>query len=153
MKKKTMIAIIAAVLLILAVCVCTLPFPTHFEYTFYGAKIDTDGSIAAEGDITLAGTRYSYLLKSPQIQLTSITLPGFEIVSMDYKVPMFTKATPGYERIVADFYVTDTHRFEILNCYLAVDLQTCVLTVGPHTFAGSTDPDFDPNALLKYIEN
>lgn len=145
--------LVVLLLLVLTVAVCTLPWPTNFEYTFFGARVDADGKVTDEGTITVTGTRYTYLFKEAQIRLTGITLPGSNVAAPDARSPIFTLATPGYERIPADVYVTESARIEILNCYLSADQQTCVLTIGKRTFAGSTDPDFDPQALIEYCVN
>lgn len=140
-----------AIILFLAVaaaCICTLPWPTRFEYTFYGAQVDADGTVIETGKIELSGTRYDYLFKNSKVKLDTVTLPGLEIIEQDLETMIYTRPNPEYEYMPCMAYVPDVDRFVRFALCLSAERDNCILKVGPWYFVGSIQEDFDPVQLL-----
>ena len=133
-------------------CLLTLPWPSKFEYSFYGAKVTEDGSVLTNGPITISGIQYNYLIKSNRTVLHTVSVPELNIPEQELDVYV-SAVFPDYDYIGNMIYVKDVDRFLMSNIYLDKDREWCALKIGAWYYVGSTAEDFDAASLLIKCDN
>ena len=150
MRKRLIFPLIALCLLV--ICLLTLPWPTRFEYTFYGSKVTEDGSEIARGPITISWTQYTYLIKNNRTILHPISVPELDTSTLDIEVYLSTVFL-DYDYIQNMIYVKDVDRFLTSKIYLDKEREWCALKIGAWYYVGSVEEDFDAASLLANCEN
>lgn len=150
-KKKWPLAVL--LLLMLAAAVCILPWGNRVGGTLYGAEVTPDGSIIAEGEFTLEGKLYRYLLREDQFKLRDIHVPNREINNLS------THAASVYRDDSGLLYTTlfflelpefdSDHNIYTGHLVFPEDGSWFVLEVTGRIFVGSADAKSDYTGILE----
>lgn len=70
--------IVIIALVVLALAVCILPWPTHIQLTLYGAEMNADGSIIQTGEIVIDAWLYNYLFRRDEFHVKELQLPDHD---------------------------------------------------------------------------
>ncbi len=75
--KKRILIILAIVLSIALLCVCTLPLKTEIALSLPGGRIDLEGNPLSDEPVTIQGWRRDYLLRKSTMEL-HLTFPDLD---------------------------------------------------------------------------
>lgn len=146
------LAIVLITLFVLTTCILTLPLPTKFEYTFYGAKVTETGTVLTDGMIVLTGTQYNYLFKNARITLDSVSVPGLDIPKQKVETYIYNRVTKTYDYIPSMIFLKELDSFAQFNLGLDFNREWCVIKIDNWYFVGSIHEDFDAASLLTNCE-
>lgn len=151
MKRKSWILILAVVLLI-AVLVCFVPWSEDIDIAVDGYEIDPDGTVVEQQQIVLHATRYSFLLKEDVYHSVSIEIDGkvYDASGYDSNVKIIRDDSANGLYDSAHFPYFDPAQQEYLGCVvtLSSDRSWVCVRVGSAQkgsfFVGSVNESMEP---------
>ena len=66
------------ILVLAALCVCLLPWPSRIDMAVPSQKVTEDGTVVEDGQIVLKGWKLDYLLRRDRYKFTELKIHGFE---------------------------------------------------------------------------
>lgn len=143
--------LLALLLIMILIAICTLPYTTRVNYTLRGAEVSLDGTVVSCGDLVLRGRSQQFLLRQDQFALDGLMLPGREIGNiMDQSFALMEYDGLYFTRVL----LTLPEYTGGNNCYTCSlifpkDQSWFVLQVTDRFFIGSCDENADYAAIMK----
>lgn len=166
MKKGHKVIVVAAVIsvLLIAVAICLLPWPTRISATMYAAVVTPDGEVQNTLEFTLGGWKRDYLFRDDDLNLNIV-------FKDDGNAPFHSAETNTLNTLdgslISAYYSTSpafwSRGFTTGLIVFTKDFQYCAMSMvsfvgetavqSPTCIVASTNPDFDPAEVLKTFEN
>lgn len=153
--KKRWIIIGVAVLLV-ALLVCVLPFPTRVDMKMQAVELYPNGTLRSEGELSIQGWKLNYLLRQDTIQVKNLDFWYAGLPDLWYLEATGVEPLPdGWEWAQWRTYLKNVSDFGDMIVFLNTQEQSCVIRLEDKTVIASASEDFDYGELLaqvKYLE-
>lgn len=152
------VAILAVIgILLLALALYYLPWPTHIQCSMPGAEVDLEGNVIASGVMGIEGWVYNYLFQHDEFKLTHLELPNRQVGQI-YDLSYFLGKMYPY----SDIYMTNA-RIELseytskndytAHIFLSEDQSCWVTVVTGRIFVGTTTPNADYDEIMDFWDD
>lgn len=145
--KKKLLKSALVLLVIFAVLVCVLPWPTRIDLTMPGGRINAEGEIIQEGTTHLEGWQYHYLFREDMMKV-SVEVMDLTLSNTDWQKHFYSCRLGDFRHMVQSIYVNEWNEFEISEISIANDDSWFLVRIGPRMYFGSVNPQMDAAAIL-----
>ena len=144
--KKRILTILAILLAIALVCVCTLPVKTEINISLPGGRIDYEGNVISEEPIIIRGWLRNYLLKDDTMEL-HITYPDLT-TRTDSENTFQNYPYESFIRQNYSVYVSEWNRGALVQVCLAKDESWYLVRIEKRLFYGSAEGGPTPAEII-----
>ena len=158
------------ILVLAALCVCLLPWPSRIDITVPSQKVAEDGTVLEDGKIVLKGWKLNYLLRQDKVKFSEVKVHGFDVDSQ-WMVLTSVHSSPGgrkgeqapYDNSFVSGYMTEgpasdfyfmrlAFNTELDRYYAFIDTENFLLDrkYSGH-YAGSLEGEQDVRKILEYF--
>lgn len=146
--KKRILTILAILLAIALVCICTLPLKTEINLSLPGGRIDYEGNVISEEPVVIQGWLRNYLLKDDTMEL-HITYPGLTARTNSVEPDRFVNwPEESFIRQDHGVYVSEWERAAFVKVYLAKDGSWYLIRLNNRLFYGSNQGGPTPAEII-----
>ena len=144
--KKRILTILAILLAIALVCVCTLPIKTEINISLPGGRIDFDGSLLSSETATLSGYYRNYLFRKDTLEL-NVDFPDLDTFT-NYQNPIPWFQLDGYISQFQFIFVKEWSDVGSCHIYLANDGTWYLVRLNNRLFYGSNQGGPTPAEII-----
>lgn len=144
--KKRILTILAIVLAIALVCVCTLPIKTEINISLPGGRIDFDGSLLSSETATLSGYYRNYLFRKDTLEL-NVVFPDLDTFT-NYQSPVPWFQLDSYISQFQYIFVKEWSDVGSCHIYLANDGTWYLVRLNNRLFYGSAEGGPTPAEII-----
>ena len=161
---------VVGILVLAALCVCLLPWPSRIDITVPSQKVAEDGTILEDGQIILKGWKLNYLLRMDKVKFKQVKVHNFEVDSQWMDAASVLTAPGGrdgeqdpFEYTYITGYLVEGSAGDFCNlrlafntdigcCYVGIDIEEFLLDrkYSGH-YAGSLEGEPDVREILEYF--
>ena len=144
--KKRILTILAIVLAIALICVCTLPLKTEINLSLPGGQIDFEGNIVSGETAAITGCYRNYLLRKDTLEL-NVDFPDLDTFT-NYQSPVPWFQLDGYISQFQFIFVKEWSDVGSCNIYLANDGSWYLVRLNNRLFYGSAESGPSPAEII-----
>ena len=144
--KKRILTILAILLAIALLCICTLPIKTEINLSLPGGRIDFDGSLMSNETAAISGCYRNYLLREDTLEL-NVSFPDLDTFT-NYQSPVPWFQLDGYISQFQFIWVNDWGDDASCNIYLANDGSWYLIRLNNRLFYGSNQGGPTPAEII-----
>lgn len=151
MRKRTVIIITAAILVIVAAILCFAPRITRFDQVMTAVKLDAQGNQLGTTNFRVQASKYDYLFRDSRF---SCWIPDFDTLRSFERKESVSQNTQAYCFTVIGV-VTSSDSYVILDLYASPNLDRWLLwnqKDGTY-YVASSDPELTAAELVSYFQD
>lgn len=134
---------------ILVLCILTLPIPSRIDLTLPGGRIDAEGNLMQEGTICLEGWQYHYLIRQDRMK-AEVDVMDLTLSQTKWQKQTLDSGLLGHFRHMTQLiYVNELESYQLSHICIALDDSWFLIQIGQTLYFGSENPEMDAKAILE----